>query len=208
MKLISKYLIALVALAGAADAVAQTDAGGSSSSSSVVRRRSDSDRSRRGDAAAAPGVTDRMQKFYEQSDNNGADLMWMRVIYRDLEVDNPKNAALYYPEDVIDGQENLFRIIMRLLAGNNIAAYEYLDGKEIFTDQYRLKVRDMLDRFHVLYTDAKGSTEKNPRFTIEESDVPSNEVRSYYILERWEFDSRSNKTKRFVEAICPVLHLR
>lgn len=206
MKLISKYLIALVALAGAADAVAQTDAGGSSSSSSVVRRRSDSDRSRRGDATAAPGVTDRMQKFYEQSDNNGADLMWMRVIYRDLEVDNPKNAALYYPEDVVDGQENLFRIIMRLLADNSIAAYEYLDGKEIFTDQYRLKVRDMLDRFHVLYTDAKGSTEKNPRFTIEESDVPSNEVRSYYILERWEFDSRSNKTKRIVEAICPVLH--
>lgn len=200
MKSFSKYLIALVALAGAATAVAQD----SSSSSSIVRRRAgDRDRNAR---RPAPGVTDRMQQFYSKSSANDADLMWMRVIYRDLEMDNPKNAALYYPEDVVDGQENLFRIIMRLLADNAIPAYEYLDGKEIFTDQYRLKVSDMLDRFHVLYSPAKGSTEKNPRFVIEESDVPANEIRSYYILERWEFDAKTNKTRRVVEAICPVLH--
>lgn len=200
MKSFSKYLIALVALAGAFSAVAQD----SSSSSSIVRRRA-GDRDRNA-SRQAPGVTDRMQQFYSKSSANDADLMWMRVIYRDLEMDNPKNAALYYPEDVVDGQENLFRIIMRLLADNAIPAYEYLDGKEIFTDQYRLKVSDMLDRFHVLYTPAKGSTEKNPRFVIEESDVPANEIRSYYILERWEFDAKTNKTRRVVEAICPVLH--
>ena len=200
MKSFSKYLIALVALVGAATAVAQD----SSSSSSIVRRRA-GDRDRNA-SRQAPGVTDRMQQFYSKSSANDADLMWMRVIYRDLEMDNPKNAALYYPEDVVDGQENLFRIIMRLLADNAIPAYEYLDGKEIFTDQYRLKVSDMLDRFHVLYSPAKGSTEKNPRFVIEESDVPANEIRSYYILERWEFDAKTNKTRRMVEAICPVLH--
>lgn len=200
MKSFSKYLIALVALAGAFSAVAQD----SSSSSSIVRRRA-GDRDRNA-SRQAPGVTDRMQQFYSKSSANDADLMWMRVIYRDLEMDNPKNAALYYPEDVVDGQENLFRIIMRLLADNAIPAYEYLDGKEIFTDQYRLKVSDMLDRFHVLYTPAKGSTEKNPRFVIEEADVPANEIRSYYILERWEFDAKTNKTRRVVEAICPVLH--
>ena len=200
MKSFSKYLIALVALVGAATAVAQD----SSSSSSIVRRRA-GDRDRNA-SRQAPGVTDRMQQFYSKSSANDADLMWMRVIYRDLEMDNPKNAALYYPEDVVDGQENLFRIIMRLLADNAIHAYEYLDGKEIFTDQYRLKVSDMLDRFHVLYSPAKGSTEKNPRFVIEESDVPANEIRSYYILERWEFDAKTNKTRRVVEAICPVLH--
>ena len=64
----------------------------------------------------------------------------------------------------------------------------------------------MLDRFHILYTDAKGSTEKNPKFNIEESDVPANEVLSYYILEKWEFDSRNNRTRTNVQAICPVLH--
>ncbi|MDE5941158.1 MAG: gliding motility protein GldN, partial [Muribaculaceae bacterium] len=204
MKLLTKYAItALTLFSTTAGAFAQDTT--SSSSSSVVRRRGgDSDRNR--SEQTSPGVTDRMQQFYRQQETSDADRMWMRVIYRDLELDNPKNAALYYPEDVIDGQENLFRIIMRLLADNRIAAYEYLDGKEIFTDQYKLKVRDMLDRFHVIYSEAKGSTEKNPRYTIEESDVPANEVLSYYILERWEFDSRTNKTQRRVEAMCPVLH--
>ena len=204
MKLLTKYAItALTLFSTTAGAFAQDTT--SSSSSSVVRRRGgDSDRNR--SEQTSPGVTDRMQQFYRQQETSDADRMWMRVIYRDLELDNTKNAALYYPEDVIDGQENLFRIIMRLLADNRIAAYEYLDGKEIFTDQYKLKVRDMLDRFHVIYSEAKGSTEKNPRYTIEESDVPANEVLSYYILERWEFDSRSNKTQRRVEAMCPVLH--
>ncbi len=201
MNSLFKYAIAAITLVSTGMSMAAQD---SSSSSSIVRRRGDNDRNR--NAQQTPGVTDRMQQFYRQEEKSDADRMWMRVIYRDLEMDNPKNAALYYPEDIIDGQENLFRIVMRLLADNSIAAYEYLDGKEIFTDQYKLKVRDMLDRFHVLYSDAKGSTEKNPRFTIEESDVPANEVKSYYILERWEFDSRSNKTQRRVEAICPVLH--
>ena len=95
-----------------------------------------------------------------------ADRQWMRVIYRHLDLDKDKHAALYFPEEIVDGQENLFRIIMRLLANNQLSAYEYLDGREVFTDQYKLKVADLLDRFHILYTPAKGSTERNPRFTL------------------------------------------
>lgn len=174
-----------------------------SSSSSVVRR-GGADRNRK--EQAQPGVTERMQKFYEETPKSDADMQWMRVIYRELDLDKPKNASLYYPEDIIDGDKNLFRIIMEQLADNRIAAYEYLDGREIFNEQYRLKVGDMLDRFHIYYTPAKGSTEKNPRYVIEEVDVPTNEVLSYYIIERWEFDSRSNNMRTRVEAICPVLH--
>jgi gliding motility associated protien GldN len=133
-------------------------------------------------------------------------MQWMRVIYRSIDLEKDQNAPLYFPEEPIEGQENLFRIIMRLLANNQIAAYEYLDGREIFTDQYRIKVRDILDRFYILYTEAKGSTEKNPKFNIDESDVPANEVLSYYIIEKWEFDTRNNRLRPRVEALCPVLH--
>lgn len=177
------------------------------SSSSLIRR-GGNDRKRDKDAQNGPQVTDRMQQHYEADGKSitDADRQWMRVIYRELDLDKEKNAPLYFPEDVIDGQENLFRIIMRLLANNQLAAYEYLDGREVFTDQYRLKVGDLLDRFHIISTPAKGSTEKNPRYVIDEADVPTNEVLSYYIIERWEFDSRTNRMKTIVEAICPVLH--
>ncbi len=200
MKRITKYALALgLAAFMAIPAFAQSQ---QSSSSAVMRKR---DRTEKKDGQN-PEVTQRMQSFYEQTETAESDLQWMRIIYRQLDLQKEKNAPLYFPEEPTEGQESLFRIILRLLADNQVEAYEYLDGREVFTEQYRIKVKDMLDRFHILYTDAKGSTEKNPKFTIEESDVPANEVLSYYILERWEFDSRSNRTVTKVQAICPVLH--
>ena len=200
MKRITKYALALgLAAFMAIPAFAQSQ---QSSSSAVMRKR---DRTEKKDGQN-PEVTQRMQSFYEQTETAESDLQWMRIIYRQLDLQKEKNAPLYFPEEPTEGQESLFRIILRLLADNQVEAYEYLDGREVFTEQYRIKVKDMLDRFHILYTDAKGSTEKNPKFTIEESDVPANEVLSYYILERGEFDSRSNRTVTKVQALCPVLH--
>lgn len=175
------------------------------SQGSVVRR---GGRERKTEQQDGSQVTQRMQSFYSDKDESisDADRQWMRVIYRSIDLDKDKNAALYFPEEPIEGQENLFRIIMRLLAQGTVPAYEYLDGREIFTDKYRIKTRDVLDRFYIPYTEAKGSTEKNPKFAIDENDVPTNEVLSYYIVERWEFDTRSNRLRPVVEAICPVLH--
>lgn len=199
MNSFSKYTaLALVALTATMTASAQDNGG-------VRRRSADSDRRGR-DKEAGAQVTERMQSFYEQTPVSDADLQWMRVVYRGIDLEDPVNAPLYFPEDVIDGQQNMFRMALNLVAHGQVPAYEYLDGREIFTDQYRVNVGDMLNRFHILYSPAKGSTEKNPRYDIEEADVPTNEVLSYYLLERWEFDTRTNKTRTVVEAICPVLH--
>ena len=200
MKQLKRYfIVAITLLSVGISAVAQD------SSSSTIMRRGKNDRNKDKEQQGVQ-ITDRMQQFYEETPMSDADVSWMRVIYRQLDLTNDKNAPLYFPEEPTADQESMFRIIMRLLANNQVAAYEYLDGREVFTDQYRIKVKDMLDRFHILYAEAKGSTEKNPKFTIEESDVPANEVLSYYLLERWVFDSRSNRMKTTVEAICPVLH--
>lgn len=174
------------------------------SSSSVVRRRSnDTPKS-----AGGTTVTDRMQNFYDESDASltDADRQWLRVIYRSIDLDKDKNAALYFPEEPTDGQENLFRIILRLVAAGDVPAYEYLDGREIFTDQYKIKAKDMLQRFYIPFTEARGSTERNPKLVVDENDVPTNEVLSYFVIERWEFDTRHNRLQPSVEAICPVLH--
>ncbi len=200
-KIFKIVLAALAILLVSPDLVAQEQSTGS-----VVRR---GGRDRKAEQSqAGPQVTERMQSFYSDTDNSlsEADRQWMRVIYRQLDLDKDKNASLYFPEEPLEGQENLFRIIMRLLADNTIPAYEYLDGREIFTDQYRIKTRDVLDKFYIPYTEAKGSSEKNPRFTIDPSDVPTNEVLSYYLVERWEYDTRHNRLRPVVEAICPVLH--
>lgn len=168
-----------------------------------VRKRSEKDNKETGTTA---GVTDRMQGFFQKKETHEADLSYMKQVYRRLDLEKGPNAALYYPEDVIDGQENLFRIILRLVVDGKIPAYEYLDGREIFTDQYKMNVADLLSRFDIYAQPAKGSTEKNPKYVIEEADVPTNRVLNYYILEKWEFDRRLNTMKTTVEAICPVLN--
>lgn len=167
-----------------------------------VRRRSE--REKKNQEHNGPKITDRMQGFYEKKDTHDADLAYMRQIYRMLDLTKDANTPLYFPEDVIDGQENLFRMILRLVVDGRVPAYEYLDGREVFTDQYKVNVPDMLDRFGIYYTST--GSERNPKITIEEADVPTGQVLTYYILERWEFDRRSNQMKTRVEAICPVLN--
>ncbi len=193
-----KFLLTAIALFIGACAFAQD----ASSSSSVVRRKA-SDRNTRQDS---PGVTQRMQNRLESSSTDDSELQWMRVMYRSLDLTKDANGALYYPDEPVEGQDNLFRIIMKRMADGSLQGYEYLDGREVFSDDFKVNMRDVLDRFYILYSEAKGSTEKNPRFTIEESDIPASEVLSYYIIERWEFDRRSNRMRTLVEAICPVLH--
>lgn len=197
MKTYRSLFVIVVTLMVALSSVAQTEGG-------VVRRRGE--KGQKKTESNAPQVTERMQSFYEQKKPHDADLAWMREIYRQLDLTKEENAALYFPEDVIDGQENLFRLMLRLVINGEIPAYEYLDGREVFTDQYKIKVRDMLDRFGIYYTEGKGSTEKNPKFVVEEADVPTTQVLNYYIIEKWEFDRRSNQMKMRVEAICPVLN--
>ncbi len=131
---------------------------------------------------------------------------WMKVIYRRLDLTAAPNAPLYYPEEPVEDETNLFRIIMNGVASGELPAYEYLDGRESFTDAHRVNVADVLERFHIPAAEAKGSTERVRRFDIEPTDVPAHEVLSYYVVERWEFDRRHSRTRNVVTAICPVLH--
>lgn len=188
-----KTIVAVMALMGVAGTTAEAQ---------VTRRQ---DRTKKDDQQTA-GVTMRMKGFYEENPVSESSKMWERIIYRQIDLNKPANMALYYPEEPTENQESLFRIILRLVTNGQVPAYEYLDGRELFTEQYKIKVGEMLDRFNILYTQAKGSTEKNPKYQIEESDVPSNEVLSYYAIEKWEFNSIDNKTTTSVDAICPVLH--
>lgn len=195
---IFRKILPLVAVAAVGfAAVAQDNAG-------VVRRNAGGKRGQKKEEATGPKITDRMQGFYDHSDPHDADMAYMREIYRSLDLkDVPENTPLYFPEDVIDGQQNLFRIILGLVVDGKIPAYEYLDGREVFTDQYKVKVGDMLDRFGVYYQ-SQGEGDK-AKYTIEEADVPTSQVLKYYIIEKWQFDRRSNRMKTYVEAMCPVL---
>ncbi|MDE6023014.1 MAG: gliding motility protein GldN [Muribaculaceae bacterium] len=171
---------------------------------SVVRRNNTDKKGRKQEDNAGHKITDRMQDFFENGKTHDADLAYMRELYRSLDIRNvAENTPLYFPEDVVDGQKNLFRIILDLVVSGKVPAYEYLDGREVFSDQYKVKVGEMLDRFDIFYQ-TQGNGDR-ATYTIEEADVPTGQVLKYYIIEKWEFDRRSSRMKTYVEAICPVL---
>ena len=197
MKVLKKILPIAALAATVLSLTAQDNTG-------VVRRNGASKRGQKQEETSGPKITDRMQGFFDGTKTHDADLAYMREIYRQLDLKNvAENTPLYFPEDVVDGQQNLFRIILGLVVDGKIPAYEYLDGREVFTDQYKVKVGEMLDRFDIYYQ-RQGDGDRAV-YTIEEADVPTGQVLKYYIIAKWEFDRRSNRMKTFVEAICPVL---
>ncbi len=159
----------------------------------------------------APPVVDgnsqRQQSFAEYQRREDGFMPWQHVVYRELDMQDPVNASLYYPEEPMDGLTNLFRVILDGLCTGRLKGYEYLDGREIFDEKYVVNPRDILDKFQILYQEKPAVGQNGrPTFTVEEMDVPCNEVLSYFIKERWEFNQKTSKYGPRILAICPVLH--
>ena len=189
-----RLIIALLLLAFAMGANAQ-----------VTKRTGGDTRKRDKKEGNAPAISDRQQSFYEVKEPHDADLQWMKVIYRELDLSKGKNAALLYPEMPNQDGQNLYFIIMRLLCQNQIKVYEYSD-EEIFNDDHLIDKDQFFYNYGIDVVEAKGSTQKNPLYEFEDADIRSNQVLSYYVIEKWEFDTRSNQMKARVEYIAPVLH--
>ena len=169
-----------------------------------VTRRTGGDTRKKDKKECTATITDRQQSFYEVKEPSDADLQWMKVIYREVHINKGKNAALFYPELPNEDGESLYFIIMRLLCKNQIKAYEYTD--EILNDDHLVDKDQLFYNYSIDVVEAKGSTEKNRIYEFEDADIRSNQVLSYYIIEKWEFDTRSNQMKARVEALCPVMH--
>lgn len=193
MKRIVSILLLSISITTAASAQTSTSSGVSRRSSTSELRTSPRSKAVKPQPAAA-------------TDADEGSLAWKKVVYRSLDLTKPENAALYFPETPVDGEENMFRIMMRILADGSAAGYEYLDGHEAFDDAHRINVAEMLDRFHVPYAEGKGHSERHPVYAIETADVPAEEVLSYYVIESWEVDRHTTRMSTRILAICPVLH--
>lgn len=153
----------------------------------------------------AEGMTLRQQAFAEYQRQEPQYVPWQHVVYRELDMNVGENATLYYPIEPMDGMTNLFRVILEGLCTGQLKAYEYLDGREMFTEKYLLNVENTLQKYEIPYqTQSAGGG--RTIYRVEEVDVPSNEVMSYYLKERWQYDLTGSRYTAQVLAICPVVH--
>lgn len=148
----------------------------------------------------ATNITPRAQISYPTASAMSDDVVWRRDIYRELDLNQPENSGLYYPVEPVGSQMNLFTYLFKLMLTGSVPAYEYrLDGNEVFNDSSRIKPLALLDNYHIYYERVNG------RLRLENSDIPSREVKSYYIKESSYFDQANSQFHTKVIAICPIM---
>jgi len=100
---------------------------------------------------------------------------------------------------------NLFYTIFQLLREGKIKAYEYIDGYEVFDDDHLIDFKkDVLDRAYIYYEETPAPGGKSS-LVVNESDIPSADVKAYYIKEAWYFDQNNSVFDVKVLAVCPIL---
>lgn len=129
-----------------------------------------------------------------------SDAAWRRDLYRTLDLTKDANAVLYYPTTPQDGRENLFTYLFKLLLRKQIKVYDYkLDGNEDFSSKNEVTAKQLMDRYHIFY-ESKGD-----KVRVNDADLPSDEVKAYFIKESTYYDQHTASFRSQVTALCPVL---
>ena len=146
------------------------------------------------------GMTMRARLMFPTAVEMPENVVWRRDIYREIDLNKDANAGLYYPVEPIDKQLNLFTYVFKLALNGYIPVYEYrLDGNEVFNDSSKVKMKTVLDNYHIFYE------EKDGKLRVDNSDIPSAEVKMYYLKESAYFDDANSTFHRKVQSICPVM---
>ena len=146
------------------------------------------------------GMSVRARIMFPTAADMPEDVVWRRDIYREIDLNKDANGGLYYPVEPHDRQVNLFTYIFKLALNGYVPVYEYrLDGNEAFNDSARVQMKTILDNFHIYYE------EKDGKIRVDNSDIPSAEVKLYYLKESAYYDQANSTFHRKVLALSPVM---
>lgn len=131
------------------------------------------------------------------------DPIWRRDIYRELDLTRDENAALYYPVQPEGKNVNLFTLLFKLLNTGRIPAYKHdlNTGKEDFRDANRLQFKEMCENYSIYY-EPQGNT-----FKVDDSDIPSAEVKTFYVKESSYYDQNTATYHSRIVALCPLIEM-
>ena len=146
------------------------------------------------------GMSMRAQISFPTALDVPEEVVWRRDIYREIDLTKDENAGLYYPVEPQGKQLNLFTYILKLAQNGYIPVYEYpTDGSDVFTDDTKVQMKTILDNYHIYYEEQDG------KLRVDNSDIPSSEVRKYYLKESAYYDQANSSFHVKVLALCPVM---
>ena len=146
------------------------------------------------------GMTQRMRIQYPTALDMPEDVAWRRDIYREIDLTEKENAGLYDPVEPQGRRMNLFTYVFKLALNNYIPVYEYnLDGNEVLEESAKVDMKGILDNYSIYYTEEGGKVK------VDNSDIPSAQVKMYYLKE-CAYYNQANATFHIKPiAFCPVM---
>lgn len=151
-------------------------------------------------SSPSSAMTKRAQISFPTALEVPEDVVWRRDIYREINLEQDANAGLYYPVEPQGKQLNLFTYIFKLAQNGYIPIYEYpTDGSDVFEDAAKTTMKTILDNYHIFYE------EQNGKLKVDNSDIPSAEVKKFYLKESAYYDQANSSFHIKVLALCPIM---
>jgi gliding motility associated protien GldN len=146
------------------------------------------------------GMTQRMRIQYPTAVDMPEEVVWRRDIYREIDLSEQENAGLYDPVEPQGKRLNLFTYVFKLALNGYIPVYEYnLDGNEVLEASAKVDMKTILDNYHIFYEEQGGKVK------VDNSDIPSAEVKMYYLKESAYYDQANSSFHIKPMAFCPVM---
>jgi len=132
-----------------------------------------------------------------------ADVMWLKRVWRTLDLKQKQNHTIYYPVDEIMNRKSLFDVIKFGIQEGTITAY----GDPVLDDEFKLPLTK---------TEAIGSLSAYEKYFREDEatgelfedsvpvDVTSGDIKQYWIKEEWFFDRERSVLDVRILGIAPV----
>ena len=136
-----------------------------------------------------------------------ADVMWLRRVWRRVDLREKINHPFYFPEKPEQGRKSLFDVIKEsILNDGTLTAYDPgpLGDDDMFTKRMTPdEVRGLLSKVDTVYSEnlLTGDMEQQ----LVPMDVKSTDVKWYEIKEEWFFDRQRSVMEVRIIGICPML---
>lgn len=139
-----------------------------------------------------------------------ADVMWMKRIWRRIDLRQKMNHAFYFPERPSDGRKSFFEYLKAAVMEGAIVAYDPgpLGDDDGFTKPFsRAEVAKLLTARDTVFTPDL----ENPDLMLAQEidmSVKSSDIIQYEIKEDWFFDRQRSVMEVRIVGICPLLMIR